>query len=837
MAFPTAEPMNRLTLLLLMLAALPAAICQVTFGPAQVIHTSHNDQKELACGDIDGDGDADVLISYSSAGEVYWHANLGQGIFGERIAVATNLPNAQSPRLTDLDGDGDPDVVVVSPSTNVVRWFANDGNGNYAAGPPLPFNGASNDVVASDLDGDGDQDLVVTAPGSGAVLCSLNDGFGTFETVQAVTNFLPGAWRAACTDIDLDLDQDVVVVSSVDGSIHWYPNLGNASFASGQEVSSAMVFPFIFDLFDLDGDDDPDILAPGGGTTWFENDGDGLFSPRSSAGLEVTAGAVAAGDQDGDGLAEIYAEVVEPDFGERHLVKAELDSNGNNEAWSLVELGYVDGTTALEIVAIDGAGQADVVVALENAGKVQWFEMVNGGPASGQNIITANALLLSSNLDVIDMDADGDPDIVTAPPFERTTWFENNGSASFLLRSTPILSDASVTPGTFFVADLDGNGAGDLISQHYDSYPYPRFRAHLNDGSGFGFSPSDVVPTSEPKPHYGALADMDGDGDKDILYAPAWNVQDQVIRWRENDGTGQGWADHVIVSSSYDQTYDFRCLATGDLNGDGLLDIIAGNANLGHIAALWRTTNEAWGPEPAILYEPEYPALMAQPFDLEQDGDLDLLTLVGPWNADTHELHVLRNDGVGVFSLHQALSVFGYNDGNRAALKDLDLDGYLDIVYASAEGGRISFFLNNGAGLFGAEQVLSDQEFSSPFKVVAEDMDGDGDRDVLAIIRSYQSSVVMFENLGAPTGMEAPVLELGVYPNPISDRAFLTSSSPLGPDHLVELIALDGKVIRSFAGQGQRRIMIERGGAEAGMYMVRVTHRGSYAAFARLILL
>ncbi|MBL0046038.1 MAG: VCBS repeat-containing protein [Flavobacteriales bacterium] len=80
-------------------------------------------------------------------------------------------------------------------------------------------------------------------------------------------------------------------------------------------------------------------------------------------------------------------------------------------------------------------------------------------------------------------------------------------------------------------------------------------------------------------------------------------------------------------------------------------------------------------------------------------------------------------------------------------LESLALIGRLDIVYPSAGGDRISFFLNDGAGVFGAEQVLSDQEFSSPFRVVAEDMDGDGDRDVLALIRSGES-VVMFENLG-----------------------------------------------------------------------------------------
>ena len=828
--------MTRLTTLMLMLSAPVAATCQVSFGPAQVIHASQIDTKELACGDIDGDDDNDVLISYNLAGEVYWHANLGQGIFGERIPVTTNLPNAQSPRLADLDGDGDQDAVVVSPSTNVVHWFVNDGNGNYSAGSPLPFNGAANDAIACDLDGDGDQDMVVTGPDPGVVLYSLNDGSGTFGAVQVVTDLLPGAWRAACADIDLDLDQDVVVISAVDGSIHWYPNLGNASFAPGQEVPATMASPFIFDIFDLEGDGDPDILAPGEGLTWFENDGAGLFSPRISDGLEATAGAVAAGDQDGDGLAEIYAEAEETDLGARHLVKAELDGNGNNNAWALIELGYVNGTTDLEILDIDGIGEADVVVALENSGMVRWFQMGSGGPVSEQHIITANVLTQPMNLNVIDMDADGDADIATAPPFERTAWFENDGNASFLLRSTPILSEASVMPGVFFAADLDGNGAGDLISQQYDSYSYPRFRAHLNDGSGLVFSPFGIVPASEPKPYFSTLADMDDDGDTDILYSPGWSVEDQVIRWRENDGMGQGWADHVVVSSSYDQVYDFRSMATGDLNGDGLLDIIGGNANLHHIAALWGTTNDAWNPVPGILYEPDHASIMAQPFDVEGDGDLDLITLVGPWNADTNELHILQNDGTGVFSLHQALPVFGYNDQNNVAINDLDQDGDLDIVYPSGGGDRISFFLNDGAGLFGGEQVLSDLESSSPYRVAVEDMDGDGDRDILALIRSGQS-IILFENLGTPTGMHASVLELGVHPNPFSDRAVLTCSAVLGPDHLIEIIALDGKVVRSYSGQGQRSIAIERAGAEAGMYTVRVTYRGSTVAFAKLILL
>ncbi|MBL0046039.1 MAG: VCBS repeat-containing protein [Flavobacteriales bacterium] len=108
------------------------------------------------------------------------------------------------------------------------------------------------------------------------------------------------------------------------------------------------------------------------------------------------------------------------------------------------------------------------------------------------------------------------------------------------------------------------------------------------------------------------------------------------------------------------------------MNGDGLIDVIGGNANLGHIAAVWGTSNDAWDPVPGILYEPVYAAIMAQPFDMEQDGDLDLITLVGPWNADTQELHILRNDGAGVFMLHQALPVFGYNDGNSTGIAGLN---------------------------------------------------------------------------------------------------------------------------------------------------------------------
>jgi hypothetical protein len=85
---------------------------------------------EAVAGDLDGDGDQDVVATaWSPAGQLAWFENTGDPRSGwERHAIKTNWPNAVTVILADLDADGRLDVVASAErGANELRWWRNAG--------------------------------------------------------------------------------------------------------------------------------------------------------------------------------------------------------------------------------------------------------------------------------------------------------------------------------------------------------------------------------------------------------------------------------------------------------------------------------------------------------------------------------------------------------------------------------------------------------------------------------------------------------------------------------------------------------------------------------------
>lgn len=96
-----------------------------SFSAPQPIAASVRDPEVVRSGDVDADGDPDVLVASFGNGTVAWHLNDGNGRFASTLSLTDHAPEVLDARPLDLDGDGDLDVAFVSQADDTVLWYPN----------------------------------------------------------------------------------------------------------------------------------------------------------------------------------------------------------------------------------------------------------------------------------------------------------------------------------------------------------------------------------------------------------------------------------------------------------------------------------------------------------------------------------------------------------------------------------------------------------------------------------------------------------------------------------------------------------------------------------------
>lgn len=197
---------------------------------ATQLPVSANATQSVALGDVDGDGDLDLICGNGYAGGEQNRLYLNDGLGTFTDVTTAQLPSAaedtQGVCLLDIDGDGDLDLAIANRSfffgVSVNRLYINDGQGTFqdvtASHLPPGLYGATA-VAAGDVDGDGDQDLVLVdfgnyGPGALAGRLYINDGTGTYTDVTATQMPPLSLWdnsQVELGDIDGDGDLDVVI--------------------------------------------------------------------------------------------------------------------------------------------------------------------------------------------------------------------------------------------------------------------------------------------------------------------------------------------------------------------------------------------------------------------------------------------------------------------------------------------------------------------------------------------------------------------------------------------------------------------------------------------------
>ena len=746
-----------------------------TFGARIIIEDFTGVSHIRAVADLDNDGDLDMVTGSPSFTNLSWRENIdGLGTFGAR---PLNVPSG-STYVADLDGDLDLDVVATSSSGNTITWAKNTNNGFVRQRDLSAIVDDPISLFAADIDGDGDLDAISASNGDDKIAWFDNiDGNGTFGEPKVVTRAVQSPTSLHAADVDSDGDADLLL--AFDGNIAWFENLdGRGTFGQHRMISeSDSARRLTVAATDVDLDGDLDVVAPiDGGIAWYENtDGLGEFSEKHVVGTSHSALAKVA-DMDNDGDVDVLA------ANSRFIAWYENDGGGDfGESKTVTP--RIDVLSSIETADIDGDGDQDLLWTTREHrnGTIAWIENTDGLGQFGEPRVVSITEHGSSWAESVDVDGDGDLDVVSRSA--GLVWHENtDGKGTF---GAPLAIGASSSSIVHF-ADLDGDDDADMLAVvASDTIAW-----HENGVATRGLFRQPRIASSEDENRLAFPADLDGDGDIDLL-----SDEEGILTWHENiDGKGKFDREKAVNGSEDDLNGPGRASAVfaADIDGDSDMDVFFVPRRESQI--IWHKNiggERQFGPE-QLLDTDVNGVNDAMPADIDNDGDVDILLLSSDgsvvWYPNVDGLgnfgkkEVLVTDPGGVRSVyaidlngdHGSDLIWTYGDsqtgdfvvvwqenidGNGAFgspiiiqsesarrgtsnAADIDGDGDMDVVSFTDRAG-IAWFENiDGRGTFGAKRMISSEIGTSARLGFAADIDGDGDADVLSGLR-----LVWYENL------------------------------------------------------------------------------------------
>ncbi len=634
-----------------------------TFAPRET-YAAGAFPRSIAVADFTGDGYVDVMSGSFGTNWLALLTNTGLGTFNAPTLIPAYLTKLVV-RAADLDGDGDQDVVAgyeMYPGVPQLSLHMNQGSGAFGAPIPITFSGDVVEIELGDLDGDGAVDIVLH--GYGAVQFLRNLGAGTFAPPQPIAGAFVEFVLA-----DLDGDSDLDIATTPGNAVRVVLNLGGATFAAPVDFAAPRALAGL-QVGDIDGDGDPDLVAVGSDypseLLVFANQGAGAFAYTARRPTSYQPYSLELADMDGDGDRDF----VVPSGGGGTVTVHANHGAGTYTTCDTIALG----SSAFRVTEADlnGDGQADLLAV---AGGLRVLL------GQGQGVFAAPVFYDIAGTQMhaasVDLDGDGDQDVVTANQSPSDLAVLLNPGNGVL--AAPTFVPMSGNPRFVLGLDVDGDGDNDLVTANSGTSGLGLL---LNTGTGvFGAATSIAVG---PSPYWVCSADLDGDGDPDLASA---NFSGDSISVVFNQGGGTFSAPTTLPSG-------FRptSITSADFDGDGDFDLAVCNRAysdtfMNYSVRVYR--NSGTGTFTSTTYPVGALPLAIGHAELDGQPGPEIFTV----NSFGNSVSVLRNLGNGTFAGHQEFVTGGTLPQGGTAL-DIDEDGDLDILTADSYGPGLTILRN-----------------------------------------------------------------------------------------------------------------------------------------------
>ncbi len=447
----------------------------------------------VVAGDFDGDGYGDAAAATDDQSAVTVRAGRGAGAFLDPPLYFATGRTPVAIAQGDLDGDGRTDLVTadrgdgLTPGTmSVLIGGAPQtcGRTDYAAG------GGASDVAVADFNGDGRLDLAA-ANEDNTMSVFLARGDGGF---QPRVNYPAGSYsqNVAVGDFDMDSRPDIVVSNFVESTLSMYLNHGDGTFGSAVIIPVGP-HPRYVTVADLNGDGLPDLATANyhdaieeGSVSVRLNRGNASFGPETRYPVGLGPYQIRAGNLNQDENLDLVVNNYDGQTVSILLNKGDgsfLSERRRATGWSL----------ASAIADFDHDGDNDLAVANFKENTVSILSNDGNGdfPVRGDLPVGRNPRSIQPAI----IRGDPDFDLVVATAYDNKVAFLENDShgafAAFRDRNCAV----GVNPKCVIVADLDGNGAHDLITANTGAGTI----SLLMDVAPAGSAPGALRPFKRPR--------------------------------------------------------------------------------------------------------------------------------------------------------------------------------------------------------------------------------------------------------------------------------------------------------------------------------------------------